>query len=337
MVRVAVDTMGGDFAPAEIIKGAIQAAGEGIETILVGPETLIRQELKYYDITNLSLQIVSANEVIHNNESPIVALHQKPESSVAVAVNLVKNGIADAMVSMGSTGAVMACAKEVLGVLKGMRRPVMGGVLFGFAPHTLVFDMGANVDCKPQQLLGFGALGCAVMKTMHGISNPTVGILSNGVEEGKGNRLVKETYPLLKNSGMNFIGNIEASDIPAGRVNVVVCDGFTGNVLIKIVESMGWIIAEQIRKRLDGKIAEAEIRTIESELIAATDVTNCKGGGMLYGVDGVIVKGHGRYKAREVNNAIHYADMLIQKNLLQTIKFELSKYASEVADVIPTQ
>ncbi len=332
MIKVAVDAMGGDFAPAEIIKGAVQAAGEGIEIILVGQGKIVQKELSYYSVSNLPLHIVNANQVIHNDEPPVEALRQKPDSSVVVAIKLVKNGEADAMVSMGSTGAVMACAKEILGIMNGIRRPVMGGLLLGFAPHTVVFDMGANVDCKPQQLLGFGALGCAVMRAIHDIPNPTVAILSNGVEAAKGNRLVKETYLLLQNSGMNFIGNIEASDIPTGKANVVICDGFTGNVIIKLCESLGQVIAEQLKIKLSGKIPETEIQNIANELIAATNITDWKGGGLLYGVDGVIVKGHGRYKARELNNAIHYADTLVKKGLLQAIKLELAKHNYEIAE-----
>ena len=332
MVKVAVDTMGGDFAPSEIIKGAVQAAREGIEIILVGPEETILQELTHYDTGNLSLSVVNASEVIYNNESPVEALRHKPDSSLAVAIKLLKDGTAHAMVSMGSTGAVMACAKETLGILKGIRRPAMGGMLLGFAPHTVVFDMGANVDCKPQQLLGFGALGCAVIRALYGIANPTIGILSIGSEEGKGNRLVKETYLLLKNSSMNFVGNIEASDIPTGKVNVVVCDGFTGNVAIKLCEGLGRAMVERLKSMLHGRLSQTEIQEIETELIALTNITDVKGGGMLYGVDGIIVKGHGRYKAQELTNAVRHASTLVQKNLLQAIKLELAKYDCIIPD-----
>ena len=328
--------MGGDFAPVETVKGAVWAASDNIEITLVGSENIIRKELSNYNITNLPIHIVNASEVIHYNEPPVEALRQKPDSSIAVSIRLVKEAAADAMVSMGPTGAIMACAKEVLGMLPGIRRPVMGGKLMGYAPHTVVFDMGANVDCRPQQLLGFGVFGCAAIRAMYDIANPTVAILSNGGEATRGNRLVKETYVLLQNSGMNFIGSIEANEIPSGKANVIVCDGFTGNALIKLSEGLGQAIVRYLETRLRGQVPDSEIQSIGAEIITATNVADYQGGGMLYGVDGVIVKGHGRYKARELNNAIHYASTLVQKHLVKAIKSELAKYESKMNDNMPT-
>jgi len=212
-VRVAVDAMGGDYAPQEIIKGAIGAAREdGIELILVGIEDAIQRELEKYDVSAFPIRVVNASEAIQEGESPVAVLRHKSDASVLVAMRLVKEGKADAVVSMGSTGAIMIGAIEILGKLEDIRRPSAGGFLCGFAPNTLLFDMGPNADCKPRDLLNFAAIGSAVAQKLLHIDNPTVALLSNGSEEGKGNLLVKKTYPLLKESHLNFIGNIEGHE-----------------------------------------------------------------------------------------------------------------------------
>lgn len=325
-VRVAVDAMGGDYAPFEIVKGAVQAAGEdGVEIILVGIEDVVRKELARYDAANLPLRVVNASEVIGYDESPVAALRQKPDASLVVALQLVKTGEADAMVSMGSTGAIMAGAKWILGTLRGIKRPVMGGTFLRLAPNTVVFDMGANVDCKPSLLLNFAVMGCVVARKTLNITNPTVAILSNGAEEGKGNRLVKETYQLFKNSDMNFIGSVEGHDIPLGKANVIVCDGFTGNVLLKFSEGLGQAIIGRLKATLKERLSEDEIEVIGSDLLALISAADVEGGGMLYGVDGVVIIGHGRAQSPQLASAVRHARLMVETDVIGALRLELAK------------
>jgi len=249
-VRVAIDVMGGDYAPQEIVKGAIQAVEQdGTELILVGSEDAIHKELEQYDVSGLPVRVVNASEVVHDGESPVAALRQKPDASVLVTMRLAKEGQADAVVSMGHTGAVMVSAMEILGKLEGIKRPSAGSFLGGFAPNTIVFDLGPNADCKPRDLVNFAVIGSVVARKLLHISNPTIALLSNGSEEGKGNKLAKETYQLLKQSSINFIGNVEGNDILQGKANVIVCDGFTGNILLKFCEGLGNSTIEWLRAR----------------------------------------------------------------------------------------
>jgi len=327
-VRVAVDAMGGDYAPQEIIKGAIGAAREdGIELILVGIEDAIQRELEKYDVSAFPIRVVNASEAIQEGESPVAVLRHKSDASVLVAMRLVKEGKADAVVSMGSTGAIMIGAIEILGKLEDIRRPSAGGFLCGFAPNTLLFDMGPNADCKPRDLLNFAAIGSAVAQKLLHIDNPTVALLSNGSEEEKGNLLVKKTYPLLKESHLNFIGNIEGHDVPLGKANVVICDGFTGNILLKFCEGLGEAVIERLRTALDKQVPEEQIETIADNLFALTHTA--EQGGPIFGVDGVAVIGHGHSKAPQVTDAISMAKMVVESNLLEEIKLELGKIKNE--------
>ena len=326
--KIAIDAMGGDYAPEEIVKGAIGAAREGgIELILVGSEDAIQRELRKYDASTLPIRVVNASEAIQEGESPVAVLHHKSDASLLVAMRLVKEGKADAVVSMGSTGAVMVSAIEILGKLEGIRRPSAGGFLCGFAPNTVVFDMGPNADCKPRDLLNFAAIGSVVAQKILHISNPTVALLSNGVEEGKGNLLVKKAYPLFKESHLNFIGNIEGHDIPFGKANVIVCDGFSGNILLKFCEGLGEAVIERLRIALDKQLAEEQIEIIADNLFALTHTA--EQGGPIFGVDGVAVIGHGRSKAPQVTSTIHMAKRVVESNLVEEIKLELAKIKNE--------
>jgi glycerol-3-phosphate acyltransferase PlsX len=251
----------------------------------------------------------------------------KPDASVLMAMRLVKEEKADAVVSMGSTGAVLVAAMEILGKLEGIKRPSAGGFLCGFAPNTVVFDMGPNADCKPRDLLNFAAIGSAVARNMLHIDNPTVALLSNGAEEGKGNLLVKKAYPLLKQSHFNFVGNIEGNDIPSGKANVIVCDGFTGNILLKFCEGLGETMIERLRIAWDKQVPQEQVEAIADNLFALTHTAEA--GGPIFGIDGVVVIGHGRSKAPQVANAIRMAKMAVETNLVGEIKLELRKLNSE--------
>jgi glycerol-3-phosphate acyltransferase PlsX len=325
-VRVAVDAMGGDYAPREIVKGAIQAAErDGIEVILVGSEDAIQRELEKYDISGLPIRMVNTGEVIREGESPVAALRLKPDASIMVATRMLKEGEANTVVSMGYTGAVMVTAIEILGKLEGIKRPSVGGLLCGFAPSTIVFDMGSNADCKPRDLLSFAVIGSVVAQKILHINNPTVALLSNGSEEGKGNLLVKKAYPLFKETHLNFIGNIEGYDIPFGRANVVVCDGFTGNVLIKFCEGLGDSLIERLRVTLDKHLSKEELDALVANLFTLTHVADVNGGGMIYGVNGVVWIGHGHSKAPGVTNAIQQAKLAVEANLIEALRAELMK------------
>jgi glycerol-3-phosphate acyltransferase PlsX len=240
-IRVAVDAMGGDYAPEEIVKGAVLAAQkDDVKIFLVGPATILEKELAKYKLTNgSSIHIIGASEFIKENESPVDVVRRKPNCSVAVAARMVKSGEADALFSAGSSGAAAISAIQFIGMLDGVYRPALVGSLGSFAPNTVMVDLGANVDCKPHQFLAFAIAGSVYAKKFLNISDPKIALLSTGSEESKGNDAVHEAYALLKNSGLNFIGNIEGSDILNGKANVIVCDGFVGNVLLKFYESIG--------------------------------------------------------------------------------------------------
>jgi len=319
--KVAIDAMGGDYAPQEIVKGVVQAAEkDGVELMLVGREDAIQRELKKYDVSGLPIRVVNAGEVIREGASPVAALRQKVDASVLVAMRLVKEGAADAVVSMGHTGAVMVSAIGILGKLEGISQPTAGTALVGLAPNTVVFDLGPNADCKPRDLLSFAVIGAAVARKVLHIGNPTVALLSNGAEEGKGNLLVKKACPLFKQSNFNFIGNVEGNDILSGKANVIVCDGFTGNILLKFCEGLGESIIERLRVSLDKRLPREELDAIVSDVFALTHIADVIGGGMIYGVNGVVWIGHGRAKAAQVAESIRQIKLVVEANLLEEIR-----------------
>lgn len=325
-VRVAVDAMGGDYAPEEVIRGAVRAArSEGVEIILVGPEERLRAELAAHDAVNLSLNIHHTDQFIADGEHPAVALRKKSQASVAVAARLVQEGRAEAAVSMGHTGASMIAAHWILGSIEGIDRPIGGGIPFALAPQTVVLDMGPNVDCKPPQFLQFAALGIAYARCLLGLNSPTVALLSNGSEEGKGNRQSQEAYQLLKRSGLNFIGNVEGWDLVSGRANVIVCDGFVGNILLKFGEGLSAALARWLRERLTSLLPSTEIQRLADELQEMMEFEKRFGGVPLLGVKGVMVVGHGRSRASGVEKAIGQAKLAVESHLIETIEEELTK------------
>ncbi|HID63292.1 MAG TPA: phosphate acyltransferase PlsX [Anaerolineae bacterium] len=325
-VRVAVDAMGGDYAPAEVVKGAVQAARNGgVEIILVGPEERVREELAIHDITDLPLRVHHTNQFIADGEHPAAALRKKPQASVAVAARLVQEGQAEAAVSMGHTGAVMIAAHWILGSIEGIDRPVGGGVPFALAPRTVALDLGPNVDCKPRQFVQFAVLGVAYARCLLGLDSPTVALLANGSEEGKGNRQSREAYQLLQKSGLNFIGNVEGWDLLSDRANVIVCDGFVGNVLLKFGEGLGAALARWLRERLASLLPSTEIQRLTDELQEMMDIEKRFGGVPLLGVKGVMVVGHGRCRASGIEKAIGQARLAVESHLIETMEEELAK------------
>ena len=330
-VRIAVDAMGGDYAPGEVIKGAVAAAkGGGVEIILVGPSATLQAESARYDISQLPIKLVNADEFVKEGEPPALVLRQKRNASIIVATKLVKSGEADAVVSAGPTGAVVASALTILGSAEGMERPVVGGPMLGFSPKTVVMDYGGNVDCKPHHLLNFAVVGCVYAQKLLNIPNPTVALLSVGSEEGKGNELVKGSWPLFKRSGLNFIGNVEGNDIVTGKANVIVCDGFVGNTLLKFVEGLGVAIAQWLKANLSGKLPDTEINKIRHDLLAQTVGADVVGGAPLLGVNGVSMVMHGRSQASQFTSAIAQAKIVVEANLVSTINAELLKVRRQI-------
>ena len=311
-IRIAVDAMGGDHAPSEIVKGAVEfaASGEG-QVMLVGDPEAVQRELTAYDVSRLPIGVVPSEGVIEEGEPPALALRQKPKASILVATGIVKRGMADACVSMGSTGATMAAAAVVLGLAKGVERPALGGPVVGVAPNTCILDLGTNVDCRPRQLLSFGAIGDVFARSFWGVESPRVALLSVGAEVGKGNRQVRETTDLFTKSGLNFIGNIEANEVPHGGADVVVCDGFVGNIVMKLTEGLGQQIERHLRGSLSGRLADADLEELLVEIHEMNNVVETRGGGPLLGVNGVSVVGHGAARSDAVARAIGTAKLAV--------------------------
>jgi len=304
LVRIAVDAMGGDYAPEEIIKGAVMSAKkENAEIILVGPLDIMERELAKYDASHLPITCVRADAVIKEDEHPAFAIRRKPNASIAVATKLIQTGRADALVSAGPTGATSVSAIRSLGMIPGLERPVVCVPLVGFAPHTILVDGGANVDCKPNQLLSFAIIGSVYAKRILNIANPKVALLSIGAEEGKGSKLIQESYSLLQSSNLDFIGNIEGNDVLSGRANVIVCDGIIGNVLMKFYESLGYYVVAWLKGKLSNLPLAGPAKKLLDQMASFTKITKNEsdGGGLLWGVNGVVHLMHGRSRAQQLS------------------------------------
>ncbi|MBI2873324.1 MAG: phosphate acyltransferase PlsX [Chloroflexi bacterium] len=322
--RIALDAMGGDYAPGEVVKGAVEAAREGkAEVLLVGEEEAVRRELRPLGADALPVSVVPSWGVVREGEHAALALRQQSGASVAVAARLVKDGRADAMVTMGSTGAAMAAAVLNLGLFPGLERPALGGPFLGLAPKTSVLDLGSHVDARPSHLLSFAALGSAFARFYLGIPDPRVALLSVGAEEGKGNRQVLEAAALLRASGLNFVGNVEGHDIPLGKADVVVCDGFVGNILLKYTEGLGAVLARHLRQALQGSLPPDQVERLASAVLAASTSAE-QGGGPLFGVNGVVVVGHGRSRAAGVAGAVGMAARCLEHDLVEQMRQELA-------------
>jgi glycerol-3-phosphate acyltransferase PlsX len=331
-MKIAIDAMGGDNAPEEIVKGAVEAARTlGVEIILVGTKEAVETALAKENAAGLPVTVVEATEVIKDGEEPAFAVMRKPRSSVALAAGMVKSGDADAMVSAGSTGAVMVSALQYVGALPGIERPMVGGAFLQLAPKTIVLDLGANVGCQPYHLVDFAVAGTVYARTFLGIDNPSVGLLNVGAEEGKGNELVKDAYPLLKKSGLNFTGNVEGMDIPFSRADVIVCDGFVGNILVKFCEGLGRVISKWLGSELKDKLAESEIEGTSSKMYRLLSPGTAVGGGPLWGVNGVVAVAHGRSRAPQITGAINQAKLAVESGFVQKLAEELEKVKGRIS------
>src|SRR5438552_2781825 len=324
-MRIAVDAMGGDYAPAEIVKGAAQAADEyGIDISLVGIPSAVQPLLD----NHRRLQIVPCTQVIAMDEHPAQAVRNKPDSSMAVCARLCKEGRADGWTSAGNSGAIMAAALLIQGRIRGVERPALGSIVPTQNGFAYFLDVGANVDSKPDYLIQFAAMGSVYAREMLGRPEPRVGLLSNGEEEGKGDELVRETTRRLKGSLAGFIGNVEPKDIYNARADVVVADGFVGNVAIKMAEATAEFLFRSLRdeipKTLSGKLGGALIRPRVRQIRDRIDWREF-GGAPLLGIDGVAVIAHGRSDARAMKNAIRVARDAVQNELVAKIRAEVGK------------
>lgn len=327
-MRIVVDAMGSDHHPVADVAGAVAAAREfGDELILVGDEPRLKTELAKHDTAGLALELVHASQAVDMNDKPSDVTRGKKDSSMHVGLNLVRDGQADAFVTAGNTGAVLAIAMlQTLRRIKGVKRPALG-VRFPISNRPLLIDNGANADCKPDWLLQFAIMGSLYVEKMDGITRPRVALISNGEEEGKGNQLIKETIPLLRDSGLNYIGNIEPKEFVRGEAEVGVVDGFSGNLILKSVEAIAKYMSDQIREEirsnlvtsLGGLLARPAFGRIRDRL-NPDEV----GGAPLLGVNGVVIVGHGRSNAYAIKQAVGQARRIVALDLVNAIRSEIS-------------
>ena len=329
MTRIVVDAMGSDAFPTPDIVGAVQAAREyGVEIILVGDETKIGPVLAAQNPGNLPIRVVHAPEMLTMEDKglALVLKARRPNSknSMAIGIDLVKNGQAEAFVTAGNTGAASVTAYFRLGTIPGVDRPGLTPVFPTASGSCVVLDVGANPDCKPKNLLQFAIMGSIYAEKVRGVKNPKIGLLSNGEEAGKGNELIKHTYPLLKDSGLNFYGNIEGKELIGGKVDVAVTDGFTGNILLKSSEAVAKLLMDKIKEaiqtgglrvKLGGLLVKPALKGIKKMMDPAEE-----GAAPLLGVNGLVFIGHGRSDAIAIKNAVRVANNAVKANVLESIR-----------------
>ena len=310
MIKVALDAMGGDNAPVEIVKGAIAAVNASNECFvyLVGQEDVVRAELAKYTYNEKQIEVVNASEVIETGEPPVMAIRRKKDSSIVKGLNMVKNKEADAFVSAGSSGAILVGGQTIVGRLRGVDRPPMAALIPTKDGVSLLVDSGANVDARATMLVQWAVMGSIYMENVVGVKNPRVAIVNVGLEEEKGNALVKETYPMLKECpNINFIGSIEAREIPNSYADIIVCDAFVGNCILKLYEGEAKMILGKIKgvmmSSLKTKIGALLIKKSLKTQLKSMDASE-HGGAPLIGLNGLVVKTHGNAKAKEVKNSL---------------------------------
>ena len=326
MVKVALDAMGGDNAPVAIVQGAVDAinTSKDIKVFLVGKEALVKEELAKYNYNSEQVEIIDATEVIEMAEPPVMAIRKKKDSSIVKALHLVKEGTCDAFVSAGSSGAVLVGGQLIVGRIKGVERPPLAPLIPTETGASLLIDCGANVDARPSHLVQFAKMGSVYMENVMGIKNPKVAIVNIGAEEEKGNALVKETFPLLKNTReINFIGSIEARDIPKGYADVIVCEAFVGNVILKLYEGVGGTLIKKVKEgmmtSLRSKIGALLVKPALKTCLKSFDLEEY-GGAPLLGLKGLVVKTHGSSKAVEIKNTILQCQTFKEHNINEKIK-----------------
>jgi glycerol-3-phosphate acyltransferase PlsX len=328
-MRIIIEAMGGDYAPQAIVQGAIQALSldKNLELILVGQEKAIKQCLpKNYDSERLSIH--HCEEVIAMDEHPALAYRQKKDASITVATRLVKEKKGEAVISAGNTGAQMVAALFGLGRLQGISRPAIGTIMPGLSGPKLLLDAGANTDCKPENLLQFAEMGSVYAEKILGISTPRIGLVSNGTEPSKGNELTLKTYELLQEKvGLNFVGNVEGRDILSGPVDVFVCDGFVGNIILKVLEGTGGgifaLFKEELQRNVRSKTGAFLLLPALKKIKARLDYAEY-GGAPLLGVKGLSIICHGSSNAYAIQNAVRVASLCVKKNMVQALQESIS-------------
>lgn len=331
ITNIALDAMGGDNAPAEIVKGAVEAVEKepAMKVFLIGIQEAIEKELIKYQYNKSQIEVVHASEVIETAEPPVNAIRGKKDSSMVVGMKMVKNKAADAFVSAGSSGAILVGGQVIVGRIKGVERPPLAPLIPTEKGVTLLIDCGANVDARPSHLVQFAKMGSIYMENVLGISNPKVGIVNIGAEEDKGNALVKETFPLLKEQkDIRFIGSVEAREIPHGQADVVVCEAFAGNIILKLYEGVGAVLVGKIKEgmmaTLKSKIGALLVKPALKQTLKQFDASEY-GGAPLLGLNGLVVKTHGSSKSKEVCNT-----------LLQCVTFKQQKINEKIRECIQT-
>jgi glycerol-3-phosphate acyltransferase PlsX len=326
-MKIVLDAMGGDHAPDVTIHGAVWAARDfGLEVQLVGRPEVIRSELAKHNTLGLSLPITSASEIIDmDDHNPANAVKARPDSSMVVGIQMLRRGETNAFVTAGHSGGALAAALLHLGRVRGVKRPAIATVYPTLSERGFCFllDIGANADCKPEYLYQFALMGSAYAEHVLGIPNPRVAIVSNAEEEGKGNMLVQDSLPLLRKGPFNFVGNVEGKDIPAGLADVVVTDGFTGNVILKVSEGVGKMLLDAIKSEIKARplaVAGAALARPAFKAVGAMLDYREYGGGALLGVDGVVIIAHGRSDAYAVRNAIRAAHRAVESDIIEAIK-----------------
>jgi glycerol-3-phosphate acyltransferase PlsX len=328
-MRVAIDAMGGDFAPARTVEGALAAARlHGIGIDLVGPREAIAAELaQHADADALDIRVVDASDVIRMEESPTKALRRKPDASIRVAAQLVASREAAALVSVGHTGATVVAAHAAFGMLPGVDRPALAPTVPTRNGSAVIIDAGATVECKPGYLLQFGVMGAVYARTWLGVERPRVGLLSIGEEETKGNELTRDAHRLLRASPLNFMGNIEARDIFSGQADVIVCDGFTGNVALKLseglVEMVEDLLGEELQSTFSAQVGYLLSRRAFRRFRRRVDYSEY-GGAPLLGVAGLCIVGHGRSSVKAIRNAVAMAARFAESDLLSRVEQEIA-------------
>ena len=327
--KIAIDVMSGDYAPDEIIKGCVKASKEvKAKLILVGDEAVIKAKLADFTYEASKIEVAHASQVITMEDSPVLAIREKKDASMVVAMKLVKEGYAQGIVSAGNTGAILAGSKLIIGCIKGIKRPALAPLIPNKRGYSLLVDCGANVDVKPENLDQFARMGTVYMEQCLGISSPRVGLINIGTEEEKGNALTKEAFKILSSDDkINFVGNIEAREIPSGEADILVCDAFVGNVVLKFMEGFGsWVfkmVKEEFMRSFKTKIAALLMKGGINNIRNKFDYAS-QGGAPLLGLKGLVVKTHGNSKEKQIYSTILQTEKFIQEDLVGKIssKFE---------------
>jgi glycerol-3-phosphate acyltransferase PlsX len=328
--------MGGDYGPEVTVPGTLAAvaAHPQLHVTLVGDRETVETELSKHAANTkyLPIAIVPAEGKIEDDEHPISALRRKPRSSIVTAMKMLRAGEADMVVSVGSTGASMATATMTLGLLEGLDRPCIGGNFLGLAPNTTVVDLGSNVDARPSLLLSFAALGVVFARRRLQIENPRVALLSVGEEAAKGNRQVQESHSLFRDSHLDFVGNVEGMDFFTNKADVIICDGFVGNILVKFTEGMGGALADFVRERLPDSVDRTVVDQLAQDLWETTNRPLTLGGGPLFGINAPVILGHGSCRANALEGAVRTAIRYVNLGLLDIMRQELAIMNNSAAE-----